>query len=74
VTWRAVDLRRRAPFDSQPWKSLSGDAKQKRLALLVAPLVLEEARGGAVPICTRAGFPPAQPFLLEPYGLVTGQQ
>ena len=39
-----------------------------------APLVFEEARGGAVPIWTRAGFSSAQLSLLEPYGLVTGQK
>ena len=63
VTWRAVDPHRRAPFDFQPWMSLSGDAKQNCLSILVAPFVFEEARGGAVPICMCAVVFRAQPFI-----------
>jgi len=56
VTWRAADPRHRVPFDFQLWLSRSGDAKQKCLSILVAPLIFDEARGGAVPIYTRARF------------------
>ena len=74
MTLRAVEACRRAQFNFQSWMSLSGDAKPKCLLILGDFLVFEEARGGAVQICTRTRFSRAQPFLLESYGLVTSHQ